>query len=100
VVNRIYNLFKEDKTLQKDIKFIGVAISSPEEIAAYQTNFKIEFPQFSDANKDLQKKLKIDAVPYAVVLDKKGKLLMSHSGLIDNFDAYVGEIKQHLKAAK
>ena len=98
MVNRIYNLFKEDKNLQKDIKIIGIGMgNSPEEIQTYRNSFKVEFPLIADTNKEIQTKMKMTVVPYTVLVDKKGKILMSHLGHIDNFDAFVGEIKKYLQ---
>jgi tartrate dehydratase beta subunit/fumarate hydratase class I family protein len=93
VVNRIYNLFKEDKNLQ--IKMIGIGIGNQtEEIQTYRTAFKVEFPLFPDTKKEIQEKLKVKAVPLTVLMDTKGKVLMSHFGPIENFDAFVSEIKK------
>ena len=99
MVNRAYNLFKEDKKLSKDIKVIGRRIGvQPEDLPAYKKAFKVEFPLFTDPKKELQKLLKVQAVPLAVLLDKNGKVLMSHSGAIGNFDTFVGEIRKYHKA--
>jgi hypothetical protein len=99
VVNRIYNLFKEDKNLNRDIKMIGIGIGTkPDEMPTYQKAFKVEFPLFLDTNKEIQKKVKVEAVPFTVLLDHKGKILMSHTGPIENFDAFVGEIKKYYQA--
>jgi peroxiredoxin len=96
VVNRVYNLFKEDKKQGKDIKIIAIGIEAqPENLAAYKKAFKVEFPLFSDPKKEIQKKLKVEAVPLTVLLDKKGKVLMSHSGVIEDFDAFVSEVKKN-----
>ena len=98
MVNRAYNLFKEDKTLSKDIKIIGIGIGTqPEDLPAYKKAFKVEFPLFTDPKRELQKLLKVQAVPLAVLLDKKGKVLMSHSGAIGNFDAFVSEIRKNVQ---
>jgi peroxiredoxin len=97
VVNRVYKLFKEDKKLSNDIKIIGIGIGTqPEDLEAYKKAFKLEFPLFSDLTKAIQKKLKVPGVPLSVLLDKNGKVLMSHQGLIGNFDAFVMEIKKNL----
>jgi hypothetical protein len=99
VVNRVYNLFKEDKNLSKDIKMIGIGLGTqPEDLPSYIKAFKVEFPLFADPKKEIQKKVNVQAVPHAVLLDKKGKVLMSHVGLIGNFDAFVGEIRKIHKA--
>jgi alkyl hydroperoxide reductase subunit AhpC len=95
VVNRTYNLFKDDKNLNKDIKIIGIGMgNSLDEIQSYRTSFKVEFPLISDTNKEIQNKLKMTVVPYMVLVDQKGKILLTHIGPIQNFDAFVSEIKK------
>jgi hypothetical protein len=96
VVNRVYNLFKEDKNLTNDIKVMAIGMGTqPEEMPPFKKAFKVEFPLFIDPTKEIQKKLKVEAVPLTVLLDKKGKILMSHAGVIGNFDAFVSEIKKN-----
>jgi hypothetical protein len=98
VVNRVYNLFKEDKKLGTDIKMLGIGIGTqPEDLPGYIKAFKVEFPLIPDSKKELQKLLKVQAVPLTVLLDKKGKVLMSHSGAIGNFDAFVSEIRKNVQ---
>ena len=99
MVNRVYNLFKEDKNLGKDIKMIGIGIGTqPEDLPAYKKAFKVEFPLFSDPKKEIPKKVNVQGVPHTVLLDQNGKVLMSHVGFIGDFDAFVGEIKKNYKA--
>jgi peroxiredoxin len=99
VVNRVYNLLKEDKKLGMDIKIIGLGLGTqPEDLPAYRKAFKVEFPLFSDPKKEIQKLLKVQVVPLTVLLDKNGKVLMSHTGAIGNFDAFVGEIRKNSQA--
>lgn len=98
MVNRVYNLFKEDKKLGTDVKMVGIGLGTqPEDMPAYKKAFNVEFPMFSDPKKEIQKKLKVQAVPLTVLLDKNGKVLMSHTGLIGNFDAFVGEIRKNVQ---
>jgi hypothetical protein len=99
VVNRVYNLFKEDKKLSKDFKMIGIAIGNqPDELSSYKKAFKVDFPLYVDPKKEIAKKAKVPAVPHTILVDKNGKVLMNHSGPIENFDAYVMEIKKNLQA--
>ena len=99
MVNRVYNLLKEDKKLGTDIKMVGIGLGTqPEDMPAYKKAFNVEFPMFSDPKKEIQKLLKVQAVPLTVLLDKNGKVLMSHTGLIGNFDAFVGEIRKNVQA--
>lgn len=72
--------------------------NSPDEIQTYRTTFKVEFPMIPDADKSIQKKLNINITPYMVLVDKKGKVLMSHVGPIENFDTFVSEIKKYNQA--
>jgi len=37
-------------------------------------------------------------VPLTIVVDKNGKVLMSHLGVIKNIDAFLSKIKKHHKA--
>jgi peroxiredoxin len=99
VVNRVYKIFKEDKNLGKDIKIIGIGLGTqPEDMPGYKKAFKLEFPLYSDPNKEIQKKLKVQGVPLTVLLDKNGKVLMSHTGAIVNFDDFVSDIKKSYRA--
>jgi peroxiredoxin len=96
LLNRVYNLFKDDKNLGKDIKMIGLGLGTqPEDLPAYKKAFKVEFPLFADPKKEIQKLLKVQGVPLTVLLDKNGKVLMSHPGAIGNFDGFVSEIKKN-----
>lgn len=98
LLNRVYNLIKEDKMLSKDVKMIGIGIGTqPEFLPTYIKTFKVEFPLFTDPNKEINDKLKLQGVPHTVLVGKNGKILMSHIGKIENFDAFVGEIKKNYK---
>jgi peroxiredoxin len=99
VVNRVYKLFKEDKKLSNDVKIIGIGIGTqPEDLEGFRKAFKVEYPMFSDLKKEIQKKLNVQGVPLTILLDKNRKVLMSHVGLIANFDAFASEIKKNLPA--
>jgi hypothetical protein len=97
VVNRVYNFIKEDKTLSKDIKVIGIGLESqPNDLEVYKKTYKIEFPFFSDPDKVIYEavKGKLKFVPMLVLMEKNGKVLMSHLGLIENFDTLLAEIRK------
>jgi hypothetical protein len=99
VVNRVYNFIKEDKNLSKDIKVIGIALEGqPSDLEIYKKTHKIEFPFFADPDKKIYEavKGKLKFVPMLVLMEKN-KVLMSHLGLIDNFDALLAEIKKKQK---
>lgn len=99
MVNRIYNFIKEDKNLARDVRLIGIGLENqPKELEVYKKTFKVEFPLFSDPKKEIQSKVKVQLVPLIVLVDKNGKVLMNHVGLIDNFDNFLGEIRKNHQA--
>jgi hypothetical protein len=103
VVNRVYNVLKEDKNLGKDVKIIGIALGGqPKDLEVYKKTFKIEFPVFADPKTEIQEKLKekVKFVPLLLLLDKNSKVLMSHGGPIGNFDALLAEIRKVSMAQK
>jgi peroxiredoxin len=99
IANQLYNSIKEDKELSTNIKMIGIGLASKsKEIAVYKQKFKVEFPLFPDAHKKAQIKSRVRHVPLTIVVDKSGKVLMSHLGVIRNVDAFLGEIRKYNKA--
>ena len=103
MVNRVYNVIKEDKNLGKDIKMIGIALGGqPKDMEVYKKTFKVEFPLFPDPKNEIQDKVKekVKFVPQFVLVDKNGKVLMSHGGPIGNFDALLAEIRKISTAQK
>lgn len=97
MVNRVYNVIKEDKNLSKDIKMIGIGLGvQPKDLEVYKKTFKVEFPLFADPKKEVEDKVKgkVKFVPLLLLLDKNSKVLMSHGGAIGNFDALLAEIRK------
>jgi len=99
LANQLYKSIKEDKELSKNTKMIGIGLASePKEIALYKQRFKVEFPLFPDPQKEAKTKSKVKRVPLTIVVDKSGKVLMSHLGVIKNIDVFLGYIRKHHKA--
>jgi thiol-disulfide isomerase/thioredoxin len=101
IINRLYNVIKEDKNLSKDLKLIGIALESqPKDLEVYRKNFKVELPLVPDPNKEIfdRVKGKIKFVPLLVLVDNKGKVLMEHTGAISNFDGLLAEIRKKYKS--
>ena len=99
IANQLYNSIKEDKELSKNIKMIGIGLASKsKEIAVYKQKFKVEFPLFPDPQKWAQIKSRVKHVPLTIVVDKSGKVLMSHLGVIRNLDAFLDKIRKYNKA--
>jgi hypothetical protein len=78
---------------------IGIGLASKsKEIAVYKQKFKVEFPLFPDPQKKAKTKSKVKRVPLTILIDKSGKVLMSHLGVIKNLDAFLGKIRKRHKA--
>jgi peroxiredoxin len=98
IANQLYRSIKKDKELSKNIKMIGIGLASKsKEIAVYKEKFKVEFPLFADPQKKAKTKSKVKRVPLTILIDKSGKVLMSHLGVIKNLDAFLGKIRKHHK---
>jgi peroxiredoxin len=98
IANQLYRSIKKDKELSKNIKMIGIGLASKsKEIAVYIEKFKVEFPLFADPQKKAKTKSKVKRVPLTILIDKSGKVLMSHLGVIKNLDAFLGKIRKHHK---
>ena len=94
VANNIYKIIKDDPELSKDIKMLGIGIGNkPYEIGVYKKNFNVPFPLFADPNKEIQEKSAIEHIPLTVLVDQKGKVLLSHLGLVKSVDEFIGEIR-------
>jgi hypothetical protein len=99
ILNRLFKFIQEDQDLSKNIKMAGFALGSdPKDLAIFRQKYKVEFPLFPDPKKLVQTASKITAVPVIVVANKSGKVLMSHSGLIENLDAFLVDLRKHYKA--
>ena len=100
VLNKLFTFIREDKDLGKNVRMMAVEMGSdPKDLAAYQQKFKVEFPLFLDPRKEIQTVSKIKSVPLLLALDKKGKILMSHTGRIENIDTLLIEIRKLAKEA-
>jgi len=95
IANQLYTAIKEDKQLCQNIKMIGIGLASrPEEIDEYRQKFNVEFPLFADPQNNVRPASKVKHVPLTVVVDKSGKVLVSHLGVIRNVDAFFTKIKE------
>ena len=96
--NKIYNYIQDDPVLKKDIKVIGVGLTNTaKEIEVYRKTFRVKFPLIADAEKKIAEKTGIKDIPMTVLIDKDGKVLASHLGLIKKVDAFMKELKEHHK---
>jgi peroxiredoxin len=88
-------LIQDDPALAKDIKIIGIAcLDNKKKADAYKTNFRVPFPIFTDEKGDIWRAVGMPGTPTMVLTTKSGKVLMSHAGVIEDFDGFVKELKE------
>jgi peroxiredoxin len=100
-INKIYSFIQDDPALEKDIKVLGVGLTNkPKEIDVYRKTFRIKFPLIADPEKAITNTTGIEDIPLTLVIDKNGKVLMSHLGAVKSPDTFVKELKEYLKKQK
>ena len=98
-INRLYQVIRDDPELNKEMKMIGVGLlSGTNEIVLFKEKFKTEYPLFADPKGDIQERTRINFVPLTLVTDPDGKIIMSHSGIITDLDAFLIELRKKCKS--
>ncbi len=94
-MNRLYNAIQGDAVLAKDIKLIGIAMGNDKkQVDAYKAQFKSAFPIFPDKEGAIYMAAGKPGTPTMVVTTPGGKVLMSHGGLIKDFDAFLKDLRE------
>lgn len=87
-------MIQEDAALKKDIKLIGLGVgNTPKQLEAFKTKFRVQFPLLPDQKGEVHSALKSPATPAMIVATTAGKVLMTHAGVIKDFDALLQEIR-------
>jgi peroxiredoxin len=94
-INKLYNYIQKDPELEKGIKLIGIGMRSDnKKIQVYKTSFNVKFPLFPDPDNAIFDKLGDPKVPFFMVVNNAGKVLMTHFGPIKDLDEFFGQIKK------
>jgi len=95
VANRLYKFIQQDPKLRKDIKMIAIgAGNSQKEIEVYKANFRVPFPLFSDLDFQIHKKIGEPRTPFTILVTNKGKVLLTHEGVIEDLDEFIQKINK------
>ncbi len=93
IANKLYKYIQQDPKLRKDIKMIAIgAGNTPKEIEVYKANFRVPFPLFSDADFQIHKKIGEPRTPFTILVTNKGKVLLTHQGVIEDLDEFIQKI--------
>jgi len=95
IANTIYNFIQNNPKLRKDIKMIGIgAGNNLKEIKAYKTQFRVSFPLFSDPDFSIHKKMGEPRTPFTILVNRNGKILFTHFGVVEDVDAFIRKIRE------
>ena len=80
--------------MAKDIKLIGIACTNTQDLVDnYKTHYRISYPIFPDEKGDVYLPAGVSVTPTMVVATPGGKVLMSRTGRIEDFDKLVKELR-------
>ena len=93
--NKIYKVIRQDPALNKDIKMIGIGTGNNQrEVEAFKTNLRVPFPLFTDIDFKIHKKIGEPRTPFTILTTNKGKVLLIHSGVVEDTDEFISKIKK------
>jgi peroxiredoxin len=93
--NSIYKVIRQDPDLNRNIKMIGIGTGNTQkEIEAFRTTLRVPFPLFTDPDFKIHKKIGEPRTPFTVLTTNKGKVLLIHSGVVEDTDEFIGRIKK------
>jgi hypothetical protein len=94
-VNRLYNVIQGDPVLAKDVKLMGIAFGNDQkQVDAFKTQFRAAYPIFPDKEGDVYLAVEKPSTPTMIMTTPGGKVLMSHGGLITDFDGLLKELRE------
>jgi peroxiredoxin len=100
-LNNISELYEEWKQ-KYNMKLVAVSIDdsrSSTKVKPYTNSQRWEYDILLDPNQDLKRELNIQSIPFTVLLDKKGKIVYTHTGYVDGDELVLEEeIKKFAKA--
>lgn len=74
---------------------LGVAAGGDiKQAAAYKKQFRVTFPVVPDEEGEVYYGLGVPTVPFMLVTDTQGKVLMTHTGQISDLDHVLKEIRE------
>lgn len=93
--NKIHKVIRQDPALNKDIRMLGIGTGNNQrEVEAFKTNLRVPFPLFTDLDFKIHKKIGEPRTPFTIFTTSKGKVLLIHSGVVEDTDEFIGKIKK------
>jgi hypothetical protein len=92
--NRVFHQIQKDPSLNKRIRMLAVAAgANATEIAYIKQELQIPFPVLEDPKFNFHKLLGEPKTPATLIVNREGKLVFFHVGVIEDFDAFYKTIK-------
>ena len=90
---KLYNIIKQNEELSRDIKMIGIgAGNNVKQIGVYKKKKRVPFPLFTDQKFEIFRKVGRPGVPFHILVDQKGNVLLTELGLIEDIEDFFREI--------
>jgi peroxiredoxin len=87
-------VIQDDPVLKEDIKIMGVGVGDKDkQLEVFKKTHRIQFPLISDEEGEAWTALGSAGTPSMVITTPAGKVLASHVGPIEDFDAFLKEIR-------
>ena len=94
-VNKLFSFIQKDSELSENVKMFGLGIRGDhKKLEIYSKQFRVKFPLIPDPENEVFEKLGEPKIPFLMVLDSSGKVLLTHSGPIKSVDEFFSEIKK------
>ena len=77
--------------------FAVSAGNDEKQIGVYKKKFRVFFPVLPDRKLEVYKGLEVPGTPYLLVVNKEGKVLLSHGGVLEDMDPMLKEIREFNK---
>ena len=95
-LTRLHKRLKKTK-LDKKIKMLGIAAGGTPMEVKYIRNRNYTYPVVSDAEFDIYNALSEPKTPFTLIVDKQGKVLYAHLGIIPDINEFFKEIQALVK---
>ena len=91
--NRLFQRIQKDPRLGSKVKMLAIAAGgSATELGYVKQEFPIPFPIIKDPQYEIHKLLGEPRTPFTLLIDRKGKVLFAHLGIIEDMDSFFNKI--------
>jgi hypothetical protein len=94
-INKLFGFIEKDPDLSTNIKMFGLGIRGDhKKLGVYSKQFRVKFPLLPDPENEVYEKLGEPKIPFLMVVNSSGKVLLTHSGPVKSAEELFSEIKK------